>query len=147
VKSLILSVATRFLTPLMLAFSVFMLLRGHNLPGGGFIGGLIAATAFCLYVAAEGVAAARAALRVEPTTLAMTGVGLAVAAGFWGLAARGAFLAGVWPFVTSDGAGGKAGLPVGSVLMFDTGVYLVVIGTVSAVFFALSGDPDGREEG
>jgi multicomponent Na+:H+ antiporter subunit B len=147
VRSLILSVATRFLTPLMLAFSVFMLLRGHNLPGGGFIGGLIAATAFCLYVAAEGVAAARAALRVEPTTLAMAGVGLAVASGFWGLAARGAFLAGVWPFVTPDGAGGKTGLPVGSVLMFDTGVYLVVIGTVSAVFFALSGGPDRREDG
>jgi multisubunit Na+/H+ antiporter MnhB subunit len=147
VKSLILSVATRFLTPLMLAFSVFMLLRGHNLPGGGFIGGLIAATAFCLYVAAEGVAAARAALRVDPTTLAMTGVGLAVASGFWGLAARGAFLAGVWPFVASDGSGGKAGLPVGSVLMFDTGVYLVVIGTVSAMFFALSGEADGREDG
>jgi multisubunit Na+/H+ antiporter MnhB subunit len=135
---MILSVATRVLTPLMLAFSVFMLLRGHNLPGGGFIGGLVASTAFCLYALAEGAAAARAALRVEPTTLALGGVGLAVAAGFWGLAARGAFLAGVWPFLAPDGAGGKTGLPVGSVLLFDTGVYLVVVGAVSAVFFALS---------
>jgi multisubunit Na+/H+ antiporter MnhB subunit len=137
-RSLILTVATRVLTPLLMAFSVFMLLRGHNLPGGGFIGGLVAATAFCLYALAEGAGAARAALRLEPTTVALAGVGCAVAAGFWGLAARGAFLAGVWPFLTPDGAGGKAGLPVGSALLFDTGVYLVVVGAVSAVFFALS---------
>jgi multisubunit Na+/H+ antiporter MnhB subunit len=138
VRSLILSVATRVLTPLLMAFSAFMLLRGHNLPGGGFVGGLVAATAFCLYALAEGPAAARAALRVEPTTLALSGVGLAVAAGFWGLAARGAFLAGVWPFLFADGAGGKAGPPVGSVLLFDAGVYLVVVGAVSAVMFALA---------
>jgi multisubunit Na+/H+ antiporter MnhB subunit len=137
-KSLILSVATRFLTPLMLAVAVFMLLRGHNLPGGGFIGGLLGAAAFCLYAVSEGPAAARAALRADPGALALGGVGLAVAAGFWGLAAEGAFLAGVWPFLVPDGAGGKSGSPAGSVLMFDTGVFLVVIGAVAAIFFALA---------
>ena len=48
--SLILRVAARVLVPLLLLFSLFMLLRGHNLPGGGFVGGLVAASAFVLYV-------------------------------------------------------------------------------------------------
>jgi multisubunit Na+/H+ antiporter MnhB subunit len=153
-KFLILSTATRVLTPLILAFSVFVLLRGHNAPGGGFIGGLIAATAFCLYVKSEGAAAARGALRVEPAGLAMIGAGLALAAGLWGLAAEGAFLAGVWPLLSNGADGGKNGLPVGSILLFDSGVYLVVVGAVSAIFFALeeeaedppSGAGDGGED-
>jgi len=142
-NSLILSVATRFLTPLMLAVGVFMLLRGHNLPGGGFIGGLLGATAFCLYAVSEGTAAARAALRIDPATLAL-------AAGLWGLLAEGAFLGGVWPFLVSDGAGGKAGAPVGSVLLFDSGVFLVVVGAVASLFFHVSeaADPaEGDERG
>ena len=148
-NSLILSVATRFLTPLMLAVGVFMLLRGHNLPGGGFIGGLLGATAFCLYAVSEGTAAARAALRIEPATLGMAGMGAALLAGLWGLLAEGAFLGGVWPFLVSDGAGGKAGPPVGSVLLFDSGVFLVVVGAVASMFFHVSeaADPAEGDEG
>lgn len=153
-NSLILSTATRFFTPLILAFSVFALLRGHNLPGGGFIGGLLAATAFCLYVKSEGVAAAREALRVDPASLAAAGVGAALFAGLWGLAAKGAFLAGVWPFLETGPDGEKTGLPVGSIVLFDAGVYLVVVGAVAALFFAFeeagervdSGDPGGPGE-
>lgn len=142
-NSLILTVATRFLTPLMLALSVFMLLRGHNDPGGGFIGGLLAATAFALYATAEGSAAARAALRVEPAALGMFGVALALAAGLWGLVTAGAFFAGVWPFIETTPEGAKTGWPVGSILIFDTGVYLVVVGAVSAIFFTLAEAADG----
>mgnify|MGYP006310633979 CR=1 FL=1 len=139
VESLILSVATKFLTPLILAFSVFVLLRGHNAPGGGFVGGLLAAVAFSLYATSEGIAEARRALRVEPLALAASGVGLALAAGLWGLLARGSLFAGVWPFLTVEGAA-KTGLAVGSALIFDTGVYLVVLGTVCAIVFALEQD-------
>ena len=135
--SLILSVATRFLTPLILAFSVFALVRGHNAPGGGFVGGLIAATAFALHAKAEGVASARRALRARPDSLAFAGVGCAVVAGLWGLAAEGAFLAGVWPFLETGADGGKTGWAVGSILLFDAGVYLVVLGAVAAILFAL----------
>ena len=66
---------------LMLLFSVYMLLRGHNEPGGGFIGGLIAAIGFALYAIAHGSAAARRVLRIEPNTIAMTGLGIALLAG------------------------------------------------------------------
>ena len=56
--SSILQTATRFLMPLLLLFAVFLLLRGHNEPGGGFVGGLVVAAAFVLYSIAYGVAAA-----------------------------------------------------------------------------------------
>jgi multicomponent Na+:H+ antiporter subunit B len=69
--------AARLLMPLLLMFSVFLLLRGHNQPGGGFVGGLIAAAAFSLYAISFGVARARQALLVRPVNL--LGVGLLIA--------------------------------------------------------------------
>jgi multicomponent Na+:H+ antiporter subunit B len=139
-NSIILTAATRLLTPLMVAFSLFVLLRGHNEPGGGFIGGLIATTAFALYAKALGVTATRAALRVAPESIAVSGLGFAVLAGLWGLIGGGDFLEGMWPLVTTTPEGGKSGLPVGSVLLFDVGVYLVVVGSVLAILFALEED-------
>ena len=67
----------RMLMPLLLLFAVFLLRRGHNEPGGGFVGGLVAAAAFALYLMAYGVERARRALFVKPLTL--LGVGLLVA--------------------------------------------------------------------
>ena len=60
-KPLILPTAARFLLPLLLLFSAFLLLRGHNAPGGGFAAGLVAAAAFALYAIATDVRAARRA--------------------------------------------------------------------------------------
>jgi multicomponent Na+:H+ antiporter subunit B len=136
-KSLILSTATRLLMPLILLLSVFVFLRGHNAPGGGFIGGLLAATAFALLEKAEGLAAARRALRFRPQSIAATGLGLALLSGVWGGLVDGRFLKGMWPFVTVDAAGGKHGLPLGSIPLFDLGVYLVVLGTVTGILFTL----------
>jgi multicomponent Na+:H+ antiporter subunit B len=130
-KSLILSTATRFLVPITLAVSVFIFWRGHNEPGGGFIGGLLAATAFALLEKAEGVEVARRALRVNPTALAAFGLGCAVVAGIWGGLEAGAFLTGMWPFYEDYG------LPFGSIFLFDLGVYLVVLGTVCTILFTL----------
>ena len=64
--SLILRVTARLLFPLTLVFSVFLLLRGHNEPGGGFVGGLTVASAFALVLAAEGLETARRLLRLDP---------------------------------------------------------------------------------
>ena len=60
VNSPIFRTAARLLMPLLLLFSVFLLLRGHNEPGGGFVGGLVAAAAFALYAIAFGVQACAA---------------------------------------------------------------------------------------
>ncbi|MEL6209874.1 MAG: MnhB domain-containing protein, partial [Pseudomonadota bacterium] len=51
-RSFILTTGTRYIVALLLLFSIYMLLRGHNEPGGGFIGGLIGATGFVLYAVA-----------------------------------------------------------------------------------------------
>jgi multisubunit Na+/H+ antiporter MnhB subunit len=83
VNSIILNAATRLLVALLLLFSVYMLLRGHNLPGGGFIGGLIGATGFVLYAIAQGAEATRIALRYEPQNIAMIGLGIALASGVY----------------------------------------------------------------
>ena len=58
-KSIILSATARFLLPILFMFSLFLLVRGHNLPGGGFVGGLVAAAAFVLYAIAHDVEQAR----------------------------------------------------------------------------------------
>ena len=136
-RSLILSTAARLLMPLILALSVFVFLRGHNEPGGGFIGGLLAATAFALLEKAEGLERARRALRVQPQALAAFGLGCALLSGVWGGLAYGDFLKGVWPFITVDADGSKHGLPVGSIFLFDLGVFFVVLGSVCGILFAL----------
>ena len=131
--SLILSTATRYLLPLLLLFSVFLLLRGHNEPGGGFVGGLVAAAAFALDAIAHGVAQARRLLGVDPRTLMGLGLLIALASGLLGLAGGDPFMTGLW----TEGKLPVLG-QVGTPLLFDAGVYLVVIGVILTIVFALS---------
>ena len=134
-NSIILNAATRLLVALMLMFSVYMLLRGHNEPGGGFIGGLIAAIGLALYAIAHGTGAARRALRVDPRTIAMTGIGVAILAGFSAWLAGDAPFSGQWWFIGGDEE--SKGLPLSTVLVFDVGVYLAVIGAVMTLVLTL----------
>ena len=138
INSIILTAATRLLVSLLLVFSVYMLLRGHNLPGGGFIGGLIGATGFVLYAIAQGCKATREALRYEPQNIAMIGLGIALFAGVMAYAFGDAFFTGQWWFVGADPSDpDDKGLPLSSVLVFDIGVYLVVFGSILALVLAL----------
>lgn len=130
--SIVLRTATRYLLPLLLLFSVFVLLRGHNEPGGGFVGGLVAATAFALYAIAYGVESARQLLQISSRRLIGIGLLIAAGSGLIGLAWGDPFMTAHWdtreiPVV------GKLGTP----LLFDIGVYLVVIGVVLTIIFAL----------
>ena len=79
--SSILQTATRVLLPLLLLFAVFLLLRGHNQPGGGFVAGLVVASSFVLYAIAFGVDASRRALLVGPSTLLGAGPLVALTSG------------------------------------------------------------------
>ena len=67
--------------PLLLLFALFLLLRGHNAPGGGFVGGLVVAAAFVLHSIAFGIAASRRALLVDPSTLLSVGLLVALVSG------------------------------------------------------------------
>ena len=135
--SLILKTGTRLLTALMLVFSIFLLFRGHNEPGGGFIGSLVATTAFCLYAIAFGVTAVRKALVIDPKIISIVGLALSLLAGLMAIVQGDIFLTGVWSPAYVDGS---SALPLSSVLVFDVGVYLVVMGAVLTVVFAIEED-------
>ena len=128
--SVILRTTTQILTPLLALLSIFLLLRGHNLPGGGFIGGLVAAAAFALYATAYGVAAARYVLRFDPWSVIGVGLGVAVLSGLLAAFSGRPFLSGLWLEL-------PGGLKLGTPLLFDVGVYFVVIGIVLMMVFAL----------
>lgn len=128
-NSIILQAGTKLLVGVLLIFSVYMLLRGHNLPGGGFIGGLVGATGFILHAIASGPAEARAALRVPPQSVAICGLGTALAAGLMPVLTGETFFTGQWLYIGD--------LALSSVLLFDIGVYLVVFGSVLTLVLTL----------
>jgi multicomponent Na+:H+ antiporter subunit B len=135
VTSLILRTTTRFVLPLLLLFSVFLLVRGHHEPGGGFSGGLVAAAAFVLYRFAFGVEEVRRVLPVDARSL--IGAGLLVAAGSGSLAllAGRPLMTGLWARVPVPGVGE---LDLGTPLLFDVGVYLTVVGVALSIILPLA---------
>ena len=139
-RSLILLTTARLLMPLLLLFSIFLLLRGHNEPGGGFAGGLVAASAFILLAISRDPAAARAALRVEPQALIGAGLLIAVGSGVVGLLMGQPLLTGQWWEIGLPGLTFDLGTP----LTFDIGVYLVVLGATLTMVLTLA--EEGEEE-
>ncbi len=134
-SSLVLRTTARFLLPLMLLFSIFLLLRGHNEPGGGFIAGLVAAAAFALHGMAHGVPAARSTLRFEPRSLIGAGLLVALASGLLPVLTGLPFLTGLWTELSLPLSGSSlAGTPV----IFDLGVFLVVLGVTLMILFSLA---------
>ncbi len=122
------------LAALMVLFSVFVLLRGHNEPGGGFIGGLIAASAFAIYGIANGVEHVRSAIYFRPLTISAFGVLLAGLSGLPALFHGKPFLTGLWWFPQINES---VKLALSTVLLFDIGVWLGVVGAVVAIALAL----------
>jgi multicomponent K+:H+ antiporter subunit A len=128
---LLLAVAARWLLPLALLLSIFLFVRGHNAPGGGFVAGLVTAAALLLqYMAGHGPR-----LRVRLAYVRIAAAGLLVA----GATGVGAWFFGK-PFLTS--AHGEPVLPVigplplGSAMAFDLGVYLAVVGATMLILVA-----------
>jgi multicomponent Na+:H+ antiporter subunit B len=132
--SSILQTATRVLMPLLLLFAVFLLLRGHNEPGGGFVGGLVVASSFVLYAIAFGVDAGRRALLVKPSTLLGAGLLVALLSGLPGALLGQPFMTAQWKEVSL----GSTVVTIGTPLVFDIGVFLAVIGVVLTIVFTLA---------
>ena len=134
-NTLILRTAALILVPMQLLFSVFLLLRGHDEPGGGFIAGLVASGAVVLFLFSYGVSATRELLRVDPRDF--LGVGLLI-----GLASilpslvlgQPAMTAQWWQIPLPGGGYYKFSTP----LIFDVGVYLTVIGSILTMVVGLS---------
>ena len=122
-----------YLTSLMVLFSIFVLLRGHNEPGGGFIGGLIAASALAIYGIACGVAPVRRAIYFHPMAIAAFGLFMSAMAGVLSMFAGVPYMSGLWIYPHLFGVE----IALSSVLIFDVGVYLVVVGAISSIALAL----------
>ncbi len=132
-NSLIFVSSARILFFLMLGASVYILWRGHDEPGGGFVGGLVAAMAFAIVALADGVPRARRLLRLHPIGLGGLGVFLGFISGLPGLWIDGSYLAHQWLFFPN-------GFKLGTTMIFDVGVYLVVLGGMLALVFRLYED-------
>ena len=137
-ESLILRTSAPLLLWLSVAVSLFVLLRGHNAPGGGFAGGLIAGCAFVLRFLAGGALQVRRSDIARPDVLIGAGLLLAVATALAPVALGDSLLEStIWkpevPFVGE--------VKVVSSAFFDLGVYFLVIGVVLAVLLALGAEP------
>jgi multicomponent Na+:H+ antiporter subunit B len=127
-----LATAVQLLLPLLLLFSLFLLFRGHNEHGGGFVGGLAAAAGFALFALASDVASAQKLLHIHPRRLIAAGLLTAMASGFAGLISGRPYMTAWWTGVEIPVVG-KIGTP----LIFDAGVYLVVVGSITHIVFSL----------
>jgi multicomponent Na+:H+ antiporter subunit B len=126
-RSLILQKVARGILPVTTLFALYLLLRGHNHPGGGFIAGLVTASALVLQGLAFGSEATRRQLVRLIRPAPWVGIALAVAAGLW------AVVLGM-PFLTHGHVyvylGGDA-VHLSTTLLFDIGVYMVVVGATA----------------
>lgn len=120
-NSIILQTTSRLIMPAAILFSIYVLLRGHNEPGGGFIGGLIAAAGIAVHAIPRGRTSLIIMIRFWPKSLVGAGIAMATLSGLPSLLKGQPFLTHLWSFAL---------LPVGTTLIFDLGVYLVVIGSV-----------------
>jgi multicomponent Na+:H+ antiporter subunit B len=133
-NSLVLRTASRLLVGLLLLFSIFLLLRGHNEPGGGFIGGLVAAAAFVLYGLAANEISVRQAIHFDTRSYIAAGLLIAGASALLPAALGLPALTGVWGELELFGAAVELGSP----LFFDIGVYIAVIGVALTIVLAMA---------
>jgi multicomponent Na+:H+ antiporter subunit A len=137
--SVVLDTTVRVVFHTVLVFSLYLLFAGHNQPGGGFVGGLVAGVAFVLQYVAGGRSALRAAVPVDPSV--PLGLGIVVSS-LTGMAA--------WLFGAQFLESGKLSLDLPvlgvvkatSALPFDIGVYLVVVGLVLLLLRSLGAEAE-----
>jgi len=127
-KSVIFRTTAHIVIGIMLLFSLYLLLRGHNDPGGGFIGALIAVIAFALMIFAESAEYVRQRIHFSPGLIAVLGVGISLFSGLFALSLNRPFLSGIW---------WEKILPMGTPLLFDVGVYLAVFGAVLSILLRI----------
>ncbi|MEI2418098.1 MnhB domain-containing protein [Orrella sp. JC864] len=121
-NSVIFRVGSCFVLPFALLLSLYLLWRGHNEPGGGFVGGLVAAAGFASYALPRGYAALKRVMPIDSLQLLAIGLALALLSGLPGLLGNAAFMTHAWTEL--------GGVAVGTALLFDIGVYLTVLGAI-----------------
>ena len=134
-NSIILKLSTRLLCPILSLLAIYALYRGHNEPGGGFIGGLILSASLIFKILAFGPHEIHERLWCTPRQLIISGLSAALIAGLMPLAVGKDFLQSLWlptfelPLLGS--------MHIGTPLLFDIGVFMIVIGFVLTVILEL----------
>lgn len=126
-RSVLLQTTTRLAYPVIMIFALFMFFRGHNLPGGGFIGGLLASAGMLLIYIAFGMRQADRVYGSYYRGIATLGLFCAAAAGMLPMILGLPFLTSMFWNVTVPMLGT---FEISTVLLFDLGVFLVVVGTI-----------------
>jgi multicomponent Na+:H+ antiporter subunit B len=137
-NSVILQIAAKYLKWLLLAFAVLALFRGHNHPGGGFIGGMMAGLAIVYKGFAYNTFQVKEELKDRPERYIALGL-LAILLSFLpSVLMNETLMTGVWgilPLPFSEG------LKLGSPFLFDVGVFFIVIGVTLMFVFSLTQKP------
>ncbi len=134
----LLATGTRTMIPTLVLFSVYLLVVGHDVPGGGFAGGLIAASALLLLYLAFGIRGLRRVLPTDPEQIMGVGLALAILGGLIGLFFEGTFL--TYTFASTD-VPLIGEIKVSSLLVFDLGVYTLVVGLVATALLRIGSEP------
>jgi multicomponent Na+:H+ antiporter subunit B len=135
--SFLFKTVTGFLLPVFLVVSMFLFYRGHNAPGGGFVGGLLAALAYIMVAFAAGHERAENLFRLNPLHLISAGLSIALLSGLLSLLTGAPFMTGEWISLIIPLMGE---LSLGTPLLFDLGVFLTVIGVTVLIVFTLMGE-------
>ncbi|PZX17259.1 multicomponent Na+:H+ antiporter subunit A [Breznakibacter xylanolyticus] len=133
-RTLIIAGVVTWIRRVLIVVAVWLLLRGHNAPGGGFIGGIIAASGYVFYAIIFGSEPTRKKLRIPPFIIIGIGLGLSMLAGVLPMFMGEAMLTAQWLHLTLPMAGE---LHLGTPLLFDTGVMLVVFGMINAIVLTI----------
>jgi multicomponent K+:H+ antiporter subunit A len=134
--------AAKLLLPIAMMVAVYIFLRGHNLPGGGFVAGLVAAIALMLQFLASGHGWTRSRMRVGFFSLIGAGVAIATATGLGAWFWNKPFLTSWHDYVTLPGL---EKFELASAMAFDLGVFLCVLGAVLATLSSVARLTTGEE--
>lgn len=134
-RSVVFDTTVRLVFDAAMVLSVYLLFAGHNQPGGGFVGGLVAAGAFSLRFLVGGLDEVADTMRVRPWLLLAAGMALASGTAIWPLLGGGAPLE---HGIASWDLWGLGHVAVASAALFDSGIYLIVVGLVGMVFEGLA---------
>lgn len=134
-NSAILQIAAKYIRLLLVFFAVLALLRGHNNPGGGFIGGLLVALSIVYYGFAFDSMKAKAKLNIQSERYIASGLLAILLSVVPGLVQSGELMKGIWIGIPLPVLGE---LKLGTPFLFDIGVFLAVIGVTLMFFFSLT---------
>jgi multicomponent Na+:H+ antiporter subunit B len=132
----------RLMMPVLLLFSLVLLLRGHHQPGGGFVGGLVGSSSIILMTLAYGADEVRERLRIDFLRAMFYGLALSALAGLLGLIFGAAFQDAFWwkPYLQGIGR-----LELGTPLVFDVGVYVVVFSVTSSIVMSMAEEGERKD--